>query len=254
VSLLEPCELAPDDLDAHADAPRPGTWFGEDCADGRALSQQGTDLLIVAELLARAAEVDRPELLRLAGTPHPIPMILGEGVESLVAFGHVQRGGIHSDPRVRVLAVRCWGQRDRRWPELQGMTDDAIAHHLRDRFAFAWLRIDRDRDRSVDTTTLIAQDRRYFAAIRLSDHAAAPSRAELLTRACSQLKNLVIYAPSVPQRIELQRPTTMDESLRAARDPTEREFMERELAESAFRRVLVHSGVNAPLYLDRKAG
>lgn len=129
---------------------------------------------------------------------------------------------------------------------------DAIAHHLRDRFAFAWLRI--DRDRSTDTTTLIAQDRRYFAAIRLSDHAAAPSRVELLTRACSQLKNLVIYAPSVPQRIELQRPTAMDESLRAARDPTEREFMERELAESAFRRVLARSGVNAPLYLDRKTG
>lgn len=30
--------------------------------------------------------------------------------------------------------------------------------------------------------------------------------------------------------------------------------MERELAESAFRRVLARSGVNAPLYLDRKTG
>src|ERR1043165_3107316 len=117
---------------AIADAERPGSWFGEEGADGRMLAQEATDMLIRDELWREVAPttspVEREELLGILGAPQvvllPSPLQPGGTDPDLTDRFHVanvQRGGIDSDPLVRLLAFRAWGHRDRRWFEDRGV-------------------------------------------------------------------------------------------------------------------------------------
>jgi len=94
------------------EAPRPGTWFGDAGADGRRLSQHDTDILVRCEIwMAHSASkifdvgefdsVPANRNIRLAlGTCGP--RIYGE------RYALKQRGGIDSDPLVRLVAWRAW--------------------------------------------------------------------------------------------------------------------------------------------------
>lgn len=96
-------DLTPDERAAYDEPPRPGIWVGDIGADGRALSQEETDALIRVRLVHH---VDRREVRQLApGSYMPVFHTLATR----------QRGGIDSDPMVRLLAYRAWGDRDRRW-------------------------------------------------------------------------------------------------------------------------------------------
>lgn len=125
--LLPARDLTPDERAAHDEPPRPGVWVGDAGADGRPLNQHRTDILIRSRL---AASGD-PEVQRMIGPlvavqlpllePHfgalqsQIPDRSPFRVRAIPATR--QRGGIDSDPMVRVLAFRAWGDRDRRWFE-----------------------------------------------------------------------------------------------------------------------------------------
>lgn len=98
-------ELTPEERAAHDAQPRPGIWVGDLGADGRVLSQADTDALIRARLVHH---VPRPEVRQLAH---------GSYLPTFHALATRQRGGIDSDPLVRLLAYRAWGDRDRRWFE-----------------------------------------------------------------------------------------------------------------------------------------
>src|SRR5262249_44783646 len=128
--LLATHQLTADERDAQNDEPRPGAWFGDEGADGRPLDQLTTESLIRGELISCAPEHERAELVRLLGKPQLVTMAIGQGNDSLLAFARHQRGGIDSEPLVRLLAFRCWGARDRGWPNLDGMTDGNLADHL----------------------------------------------------------------------------------------------------------------------------
>jgi hypothetical protein len=112
----------PEDTEAEHDEPRPGVWAGEDGADLRRLTQDETDALIRAELWQTAMPLE--DLTAAVGSPSglrlqtPRASALG-GIRMSVAT--TQRGGIDSDPLVRVLARRAWGDRDRQWFELRGV-------------------------------------------------------------------------------------------------------------------------------------
>lgn len=111
-SLLVVRALTADERAAEDDAPRAGTWFGDLLADGRVLSQDDTDALIRRELFGVVSEAERGELFRLCGKPRDVRAAVGE-IPRLELWH--QRGGVDSDPLVRVLAYRVWGDRDRRW-------------------------------------------------------------------------------------------------------------------------------------------
>jgi hypothetical protein len=130
-SLLDARELTADELEAIADEPRPGVWIEEHEVfhnvgstiqregDGRALTQHETDLLIVRELWNDHAASTRPLQDAVAAWLRP-PMVRLEADErSIRGVAHEQRGGTHSDPLVRLLAHRAWGDRDQRWFELR---------------------------------------------------------------------------------------------------------------------------------------
>jgi len=90
--------------------PRRGIWFGDHGADGRTLTQKQTDILVRDELFWRDD----------AGPPDAMLLALGDtGASRSFRFGDteatMQRGGIDSDPLVRLLAFRAWGYRDIRW-------------------------------------------------------------------------------------------------------------------------------------------
>lgn len=121
-------DITPEDLEAERDVPRPGVWAGEERSDLRALTQDETDTLIRHGLWWRATwgSKDDPSetidevarlLLALGFRPGTIPTGVRFGME----MGYHQRGGIDSDPLVRVLARRAWGDRDRTWFELRGV-------------------------------------------------------------------------------------------------------------------------------------
>jgi len=106
MTLLDARELTAEERAAVADEPRPGVWIDAKnwANDGRVLSQEDTDVAIVTELWASTAGNARAhEALRDAVHPW------------LDDSTYTQRGGIHSDPLVRLLAYRAWGERDRRW-------------------------------------------------------------------------------------------------------------------------------------------
>lgn len=45
----------------------------------------------------------------------PIRLEVGSDENGYEVIARAQRGGIHSDPLIRLLACRAWGDRDRRW-------------------------------------------------------------------------------------------------------------------------------------------
>jgi len=117
-SLLDR-ESSDADLVAQRDEPRPGVWAGEDDADLRALTQEQTDYVIGYELYQRTPPAERPEMRAIVGE-----LLNPEGHWALKIgsrYAHRQRGGIHSEPLVRILAHRAWGDRDRQWFELRGV-------------------------------------------------------------------------------------------------------------------------------------
>jgi hypothetical protein len=113
VSLLDRPET-PEDREAERDEPRPGVWAGEPRADLRALTQDETDLLIRRELVASASSADVMNVIAAVGGVVEMPPWHSP-------VPRCQRGGIDSDPLVRVLARRAWGDRDREWFELRGV-------------------------------------------------------------------------------------------------------------------------------------
>jgi hypothetical protein len=115
-SLLDPTGDVAHERQVIADEPRPGSWFGDDDADGRLLTQEETDQLIRCELhvaaLGSAPPETIPELTSIVGEPRHVELAFeGRGVYR----ASKQRGGTDSDPLVRLLAFRAWGDRDRRW-------------------------------------------------------------------------------------------------------------------------------------------
>jgi hypothetical protein len=127
VTSLVHREQTPEDREAALEDPRPGLWAGELGADLRELTQDLTDVLIRHELLKRAEDADWAELDRAFGKLPRVRFV----VDGLDVRAAVQRGGIDSDPLVRVLAWRAWGHRDRRWFELRGVRrgEELVEHH-----------------------------------------------------------------------------------------------------------------------------
>jgi hypothetical protein len=106
--------------DADSEVARPGVWAGEDGADLRKLTQEQTDALIRVELIRSAPVAERAALIRDYGEPGEV-MVPSSKPAGMSVTCHVQRGGIDSDPRVRSLARRAWGDRDARWFVLRGV-------------------------------------------------------------------------------------------------------------------------------------
>lgn len=112
MSILDERELTDDERVAIADEPRPGVWIERDPdGDGRALSQIQTDALIVSELYRHASAVGLYPIVGPRVRCDLPPRVITEAAVTALE----QRGGIHSDPLVRLLAFRAWGDRDRRW-------------------------------------------------------------------------------------------------------------------------------------------
>jgi hypothetical protein len=122
-SLLAERPVTDEERAAVADDPRPGVWAGDPSADLRALTQDQTDALVRRGLF-EAMEVRDYETLRelaqIIGEPRATHALSNSIPPRPVAIG-AQRGGIDSDPVVRLLAYRAWGDRDRRWFELRGV-------------------------------------------------------------------------------------------------------------------------------------
>jgi hypothetical protein len=138
--LLPTRMMTPEERAAHDEAPRPGAWIGDDEADGRELSQHETDALIRASLLRSAPLAVALQLRALVGEGYLVQMAVDGGHHDVVSSDTTQggivgrrmaapkqvvlathqRGGIDSDPMVRLLAYRAWGDRDRRWFEREG--------------------------------------------------------------------------------------------------------------------------------------
>ncbi len=76
-------------------------------------------MLIRLELLAVAPQHERTELIRAFGDPSA-----RWGMDGIARTASVQRGGLDSDPLVRVLARRAWGDRDRQWCADRGVRKD----------------------------------------------------------------------------------------------------------------------------------
>ena len=119
--ILSPRPLTPGDLAARDQAPRPGTWYGDPHADGRALTQHETDLLIRRELVSFAWPAEHRDIEGIVGAASWIPLASGWRAGHPFEAARTQRGGIDSDPAVRVLAYRAWGDRDHTWLDLRGV-------------------------------------------------------------------------------------------------------------------------------------
>lgn len=101
-------------------APQPGVWWQSpvDAAgylegNGRQLSQDETDLLIVSELYKTGTRADLELLEQLWGPP--IVFRDRDKRSSHDITARQQRGGVHSDPLIRIAAVRAFGLRDFQW-------------------------------------------------------------------------------------------------------------------------------------------
>lgn len=135
MSLLDR-DGTPEDRAAAADAPRPGIWTGEDAADRRALTQDQTDMLIRFELYRRADRDERDAIVSAVGGQPGLVFLEDAG---RVTRAQCQRGGIDSDPLVRILARRAWGDRDQQWFAHHGVrAGDAVAADDTGCVACAW--------------------------------------------------------------------------------------------------------------------
>src|SRR5689334_11575877 len=99
ITLLKPTGNEVAERAAIAKAERPGTWFGEPGADGRALTQEETDQLIRTELLTLVRVSEYDEAREILGDRAMYPRLPDLGRRA-----QCQRGGIDSDPLVRLLA------------------------------------------------------------------------------------------------------------------------------------------------------
>ncbi len=137
-SLLPDRPLTPEERAAHDEDPRPGVWAGEGGADLRALTQEETDTLIRIDVLRCAGFDDYMDVLASVGlaghetTGRELPGQFGMGIALADGVRATrQRGGIDSDPLVRLLAYRAWGDRDRQWFELRGVRKGDEVEHVR---------------------------------------------------------------------------------------------------------------------------
>ncbi len=120
--LMPDRPLTPEERATHDEDPRPGVWAGqvgwyygaEEQGDLRTLTQDQTDRLIRLELLDHARS-ERPQVERAVG------LSSYRGLRGDDCLMIRQRGGLDSDPLVRLLAYRAWGNRDQRWFELRGV-------------------------------------------------------------------------------------------------------------------------------------
>ncbi|HEU4728474.1 MAG TPA: hypothetical protein VFT22_11305 [Kofleriaceae bacterium] len=110
-------DLTSEERAAHDEDPRPGSCFTPRTGVSRRVSQSDTDLLIRVELWSRAPASARAMFEELMGIPRWRP---GAITDPMVPTTY-QRGGIDSDPFVRLLAYRAWGNRDRGWFEERGV-------------------------------------------------------------------------------------------------------------------------------------
>lgn len=123
-SLLPDRPLTQEEDVARSEDQRPGVWAGEASADLRGLTQEQTDVLIRFELINFALRPDeRNDVCAVVGSHTWLDRVLGKD-----AIAQSQRGGIDSDPMVRLLAFRAWGDRDRRWFELRGVRAGETVH------------------------------------------------------------------------------------------------------------------------------
>jgi hypothetical protein len=138
--IFETRALTADEQIAHDDEPRNGIWWQPSWmqggpADKRPLTQEQTDRLIANELrshyndfpagdMFRLTEPYAPasidlvvELTRVQQAPGPLGTSwpVGQAKITVARVAHCQRNGIHSDPLLRLLAYRVWGERDRAW-------------------------------------------------------------------------------------------------------------------------------------------
>jgi hypothetical protein len=118
VTLLDERELTDAERAAIADEARPGVWCETDRGrinngDGKRLDQQQTDILIVTEL-HRIPGIDQSKLVDAIGWPVKLELQPYHS-QNLFQQAFEQRGGIHSEQLVRLLAFRAWGERDRTW-------------------------------------------------------------------------------------------------------------------------------------------
>jgi len=130
------------------DAPRPGSWFGDEGADGRMLDQQQADVLIRSQLWSHASGsaagfvANHAELEGILGPLQQIELAMSQGnadrprAHTFVA--RQQRGGISSDPLVRLLAFRAWGDRDQHWFEDRGVRKGEWVAIHREMVVLAW--------------------------------------------------------------------------------------------------------------------
>lgn len=118
---------SPEDFEAEHDAPRQGVWAGEPGADLRLLSQDETDRLIRMELVASASAAEVMDVLAATGGRVEMPPWPDDDPVRPFHSARMQRGGIDSDPLVRILARRAWGDRDWQWFALRGVrAGDAV--------------------------------------------------------------------------------------------------------------------------------
>jgi hypothetical protein len=110
-------ELTRDERAAHDEDPRPGSCFSPHTGESHLVTQSDTDILIRVELWSQAPESARALFEKLIGVPRWRP---GSITDPLVPTTY-QRGGIDTDPFVRLLAYRAWGDRDRTWFSHRGV-------------------------------------------------------------------------------------------------------------------------------------
>lgn len=123
MKLLDERDLTAEERASVADEPRPGIVLRRSSRRGPdgytllppveiVLTQQDTNALIETELANHAGNsvAVRDDMLRLFAKP-PTQVVVGEPP----AAASEQRGGIHEDPVVRLLAFRAFGDRDRDW-------------------------------------------------------------------------------------------------------------------------------------------
>lgn len=116
---------------AAAQSPRPGRWYEggevlvvnepdgrrlfvvEDLrktpGDGRLLSQADTDYLITVEIHRAIAPLNMDAMLACW---HRLPWPKHDGSDHATWMGIAQRGGLHTDPLARAIALALWGERD----------------------------------------------------------------------------------------------------------------------------------------------
>jgi hypothetical protein len=115
-SLLADRPLTDDERVVRDESPRPGTLHGDSARDvvRWMFTQDETDALIRVELLSCVRPSERDVLIRIVSVPRAMMIyLMRRDGRQIVAT--CQRGGIDTDPLVRVLAFRAWGDRDRWW-------------------------------------------------------------------------------------------------------------------------------------------